>query len=194
MKKLLLVAVLLLGFSVMAVAQDTPAVEIFGGYSYMRCDANQFVFGGAEDADVDCGLHGWNFSGAINANKAVGAVIDVSGQYGTVGVEGDEVDARFHSFMFGPKFTMRSGRVTPFAQALFGFSSVKIEADEANEDALSYTEIDFSMAFGGGLDINVGEKVAIRPVQVDYFLTRSGGQFMDNFRYSAGLVIKLGKR
>ena len=38
MKKLVLVAVLLLGFSIVAVAQDYPKVEVFGGYSYFRMD------------------------------------------------------------------------------------------------------------------------------------------------------------
>ena len=64
MKKLLLVAVLLLGFSVMAVAQDTPVVEIFGGYSYFRPDT--------QEDDFDLNMHGWNASVAINGNKYAG--------------------------------------------------------------------------------------------------------------------------
>ena len=38
MKKLVLVAVFLLGFSVMAMAQDVPKIEVFGGYSLILMD------------------------------------------------------------------------------------------------------------------------------------------------------------
>ena len=40
MKKLVLVAVFLLGFSVMAMAQDAPKVEVFGGYSLVLVDTS----------------------------------------------------------------------------------------------------------------------------------------------------------
>jgi hypothetical protein len=59
-----------------------------------------------------------------------------------------------------------------------------------------FKENDFAMAFGGGLDVNLNKMVALRPVQLDYFTTRTGqtGNFADHFRYSAGVVIKLGQR
>jgi hypothetical protein len=55
----------------------------------------------------------------------------------------------------------------------------------------------FAMDFGGGVDIPVHTFVAIRPVQIDYLLTRfsnpfTGASNQNNFRYSAGIVFSLG--
>jgi hypothetical protein len=57
---------------------------------------------------------------------------------------------------------------------------------------------------GGGIDINLNKSLAIRAVQADYVMTRfktgpeiffSGlDQHQNNFRLSAGFVIKLGNR
>ena len=40
MRKLLFVGVLMLAMSGLALAQDFPKYEVFGGYSYMRSDLN----------------------------------------------------------------------------------------------------------------------------------------------------------
>ena len=51
----------------------------------------------------------------------------------------------------------------------------------------------FAMAIGGGLDFPVADYVALRPAQLDYFLTRYewkqiGINNQSNFRYQAGAV------
>jgi opacity protein-like surface antigen len=175
MRKLVVIAVLVLGFSVMAVAQDVPRAEFFGGYSYLRCDTQ----GGPS-----CNLNGWNGSVSINANKFVGVVADFSGHYGSV----DSASVHAHSFLFGPKITVRREKFTPFLQALFGGTHVNVG------DGVGTSENDFAMAFGGGLDINLSENVAVRPVQAEYLTIKSGSEFLKNFRYSGGIVFKLGKR
>jgi hypothetical protein len=48
------------------------------------------------------------------------------------------------------------------------------------------------MALGGGMDIAVGHGFSVRPVQAEYILRRVGS-FNDNqFRYSTGVVFRLG--
>ena len=173
MKKLLFFAVILLGVSALAVAQDVPRAEVFGGYTYLRCDT--------DDADLACNQHGWNASAAFNGNKWLGAVADFSGHYGKI----EDEDINLHSFLFGPKVTFRSEKVTPFLQALFGTSRIGA-GDESDWE--------FAMTFGGGLDINVNEQIAVRPAQVEYFTTKMGSDFLDHFRYSAGIVFKIGKQ
>ena len=197
MKKLVLVAVLLLGFSAMAAAQDAPAVEIFGGYSFLRMDtATAF---GAPSGYGDLNLHGWDANIAFNGNNWLGFVADFAGHYGTMDTSYDYgqpagslvswADISLYSIMLGPKVTLHRGKVTPFLHGLFGYAHGK-----AKELGSSVTENDFAMAFGGGLDINLSDRVAFRPAQVEYFTIKSArsGNFSDNFRYSAGLVFRFG--
>ena len=124
MKKLVLVAALLLGFSVVALAQDVPAVEVFGGYSYFRLNGTD------PDGDFGLNMNGWNASIAFNANKWAGFVADFGGVYAT-DEEEDEGEiygtkVKIHSFMFGPRISMRRGKVTPFAQFLIGMAHVNV--------------------------------------------------------------------
>jgi opacity protein-like surface antigen len=179
MKKLVLIAVFLLGFSLVSVAQDNPAAEIYLGYAYSRCDT--------QGSDESCNLNGWDGSVSLNPNNKVGVVIDFGGYYGKIG---DELDANIHSVMIGPKVTFRKERVTPFVQALIGYGHVNVKEGPS----IVLKENDFAMAFGGGLDVNLTDILAVRPVQMDYFVIKSGSEMLDNFRYSGGIVFKLGNR
>ena len=76
MKKLVLVAMVLMGFSVMAVAQDPPKVEVFGGYSFVRVDTTT-NFGAPSGNDLN--MNGWDVNVAFNGNKWLGFVADFSG-------------------------------------------------------------------------------------------------------------------
>jgi len=179
MKKFVLVAMFLLGFSMMSVAQDDPVAEAYLGYAYNRCDT--------QGSDTSCNLNGWNGSISFNPNKNVGVVVDFGGYYGKVG---DDEDVNIHSVMIGPKFTFRSERMTPFVQALAGYGHINAKAGPE----VLVKENDFAMAFGGGLDINLTNLFAVRPFQIDYFVIKSGNDLLDNFRYSGGIVFKLGNR
>jgi len=52
----------------------------------------------------------------------------------------------------------------------------------------------YSVALGGGLDIPVGKRFSIRPIQADYLVSSEFGSRRHNIRYSTGLVIKFGKK
>jgi len=173
------VAVCLLFISaIAAAADDAPKVEVFGGYSYFHCDM--------QDPSVSCNLNGWNASVAYNASNYLGIVADFGGAYGTVE---DVLDVKSHSFLFGPKVSLRQGKITPFAQALFGVTHIK-----ESQGVDSYSENGFAMSLGGGLDINAGKKIAIRVAQVEYVQTQSSSLISNNFRVSTGIVFKLGNR
>ena len=197
MKKLVLVAVFLLGFSVMAMAQDVPRVEVFGGYSLILVDTTtalkQSLFEG-----MNLNLNGWNGSIAINGNKWGAFVADFGGSYGVAGEEhsvptrwGEWMDVSIHSIMVGPKFTLHRGKASPFVQTLIGVARIK--TSWAHQD---YIENVLALTLGGGIDVNLNDMVALRPVQLDYFTTKSGrtGDFADHLKFSTGFVIKLGKR
>ena len=179
MKKFVFGVVFLLGFAAFSVAQEVPVSEIYLGYAYARCDT--------QEEDTSCNLNGFNGSVAFNANKNVGIVVDFGGYYGTVD---DFVDINLSSIMLGPKFTFRREKVTPFVQALVGWAHPNAKIGPEVE----LKENNFGMAFGGGLDVNLTDVIAVRPVQIDYFVVKSGNELLDNFRYSGGIVFKLGNR
>jgi opacity protein-like surface antigen len=181
MKRVMLVAVLLLSISaIAAAADDFPKAEVFGGYSFVRCNPGY-------TNDTSCNLNGWNASVAFNANKGFGFVADFGGAYGSVEpYAGYNVDLKIHSFLFGPKVAMRTEKITPFAQALFGVSHTKYSDDDN-------TYADFTMALGGGLDLNVHKNMAVRLAQAEYITTQVSGVRFNHFRYSAGVVFQLGK-
>jgi hypothetical protein len=73
-------------------------------------------------------------------------------------------------------------------------------ADVAGE-RLTGGESAFAMTVGGALDIRLDQRISIRPIQVDYLLTRLGSKTalngyetfsQNNLRYGAGIVFGLG--
>lgn len=172
MRKVFVVFAFVLVLSLSAAAQDTPAAEFFGGYSYARVDASPAS---------DLNLHGWNASIAGNVNRWLGFVGDFSGHYGSP----SGVDVSDHTFMFGPRVTARSEKATPFFHALFG---------GARASGLGVSETSFAMALGGGIDVNAGQHVAIRVIQADYLMTRFASDTQSNMRLSFGVVFKIGSR
>ena len=202
MKRIVCLLGLVLVFGLTASAQDVPKAEGFLGYSYVRVNPGQ-------------GLSGVNLNGgsgqiSFNATNNFGIVADFGGYrvkdtlttpLGPVSVGGN-----VFTYLFGPRVTYRGERVQPFVQALFGGARASASALGA-----SASENAFAMALGGGVDVKVNDWFAVRPVQVDYLLTRfdespiciaifppppgcTGTTTQNNFRYSAGVVFRFGKR
>jgi hypothetical protein len=186
MKKLVFVAVFVMGFSAMAIAQDLPAYEIFTGYSYLRWAP----VGSSAD------LQGWNLAVAFNKNKNAALVASFSGNYGTAKdplllTNGNPTarNIKAHSVLFGPKITIPQGRFSPFVQALFGVYHINTGGMRMRD-----TENDFGFDTGFGMDIEVNKLISVRPFQVQYVGIRSQGNLQTDFRASAGMVIRIGKK
>jgi hypothetical protein len=177
MSKLFCVPVLILLMSFAAMAQDTPKVEVFGGYSYI---------GG--------NFHGWNASVAGNVNKWFGVVADVSGHYGGFDAVNIVERQRINSFLVGPRLSIRKHkRVTPFVHALFGPTRVRFRATEDGE-TFSASDTSFSMFVGGGLDIKVNDHIAIRAIQIEYGRAHLFDESQHRGRLSFGVVFRFGKK
>jgi opacity protein-like surface antigen len=163
--------------SLPALAQGVPKAEVFGGYSWA---------GG--------NFHGWNASVTGNINKRLGIVADFSGHYGSE-LEGSiliKKDA--HSFLFGPRFSFRRGkRVAPFVYALLGATRFH-ESATVSGQKLFDSDTGFSSALGGGLDIKVNDRVAIRAFQIDYLRPNFFGEAHNRGRLAFGVVLHLGKK
>jgi len=120
-----------------------------------------------------------------------------------IGITGLPPKASSYSYLFGPVVFESKGHYKPFAHALFGenrigtnLSNVKINGIGVRGFTTSDTA--FAMAFGGGLDIRISERVALRAGQVDYFYTKhdfSGeapgvATHQNNIRASVGILFQ----
>jgi opacity protein-like surface antigen len=189
MSKLLTAMVLIapfFGTVVPATAQtQTSALELCGGYDYVRFNVNARVNGFPPSSSYNGNGGGGQLQ--YNVNRWFGVVGDVTGY----GIPTYGATAVGMSYLFGPKVSLRKRRLTPFAQTFFGGLLA------SNGIGTPGPDNHFAMSSGGGLDVNVSQHVAIRPVQAEYFMTRYPDGLnnqQNNFRYSAGVVLQLGTR
>jgi opacity protein-like surface antigen len=209
MKRVLLLVAVLLVVTASANAQyDHPKAEVWGSYSLFRADIDVL------DNET---LHGYGAGVQGNFTSYFGVAFEFTSNHGasgpvTIQVPGTlivvpDLDTRINTFMGGPRFSYRPRAVTLFAHALFGGANSKLR-DEKGSSGFSESNTEVAMAFGGGLDVNLGRHYAIRAAQVDYLmihtdinrrLTGGGGvgtvssstsDWLHNIRYQAGFVFK----
>jgi len=212
--------VLLCGTAVFA--QDDPKVEVSINYSYMRfVPQNNNIIqsfslnGGGGGATffltkmigIKAEFEGYgsqtrefNLTGTQFCNEDD----TVRSQGVPVGTCTGNVSANLFTYNVGPEFKVRMHHFEPFVEALFGgaHSNVNgnlIQACGENctfNTSKSPSNNAFDFIIGGGIDIPVTKMIAIRPVEVDYVLTRFGNSFtagnnnQSNFRYQAGVVFR----
>ena len=199
MRQTLLAIVLLCSISLYTVtAQAQDSFQLFGGYSYLRpsvavtetqylpCPIGElppscpFV----QTIDTHPNLSGWELSGTYNATKWFGATADFSGHYGSVLWSSDHLQ----TYLFGPQIRF-PGRVSPFAHVLFGGAHESLGAN-SNLGISSGSASAFATAVGAGIDIKLVPFVSLRPIQLDYLVTRFGSATQNQPRVSAGVVLR----
>src|ERR1700730_4023411 len=164
-------------FGATARAQDTPKVDIFAGYSYVRENPGT---AGARSFN----LHGGSASVAYNANHWLSAVADF-GAYHNDNVLGTGTSGTVSTYLFGPRVSYRHfGRVTPFGEVLFGVAhaGASIAGTSGSDNA-------FARSVGGGVDYRLTNRFAIRPIKADYLMSRfpesaTGRNTQNNLRVS----------
>ena len=166
MKRLLIISAVLLLLTVPAWGQDYPRMEVFGGFSYLNSDA-----GTREN------FFGWQASISANFNENVGFTLDSGGQYKSV----FGITVQGYEFLLGPRYIVRGERFTGFAHALVGLEYVRVSG---------FSDTAFAMGFGGGMDVNASDRIAIRAFQLDYIPVRSSGVWSHDARVGAGIVFK----
>jgi len=168
--------------------QEQPSkLEVYGGYYFARFNVNADVPGIAYSAAYNGNGGGGEIE--YNLNSWFGAVGDLAGFRATSSPGGTFAGAMF-TYLFGPRVNFRLGRVTPFAQTLFG-GAVTTGGIAQSTGA----ENNFAMTAGGGLDFKVPSHVSVRPVQAEYFLTKIPDGLnnrQNNFRFSARVVFRFG--
>lgn len=177
MRRLLYALCVALAACAPVAAQETPRAEVFGGYSY-----------------AGEGTHGWGAAVNVNINRWLGLVADAGGQYASLDGAGSRERIRTHSILFGPQFSARRRpRLTPFARVLLGASHVNSDATEAGQRFV-FTDTSFAAAVGGGLDVKINDRLALRAFQAEYLRTHFFGETQNKGRLSFGLVLRLGRK
>jgi opacity protein-like surface antigen len=190
MKRLSAVVLLLavFGIGLPAKAQnESSKLEVYGGYDYARFNVNSNVPGVAPSLT----FNGNGGSGQLeyNAERWLGVVGDLAGYGATSTTHGALVGGAF-TYLVGPRVNFRHGKVTLFAQTLFGGIRT------TDGIGRSGPENNLAMTVGGGIDFRVSKRVSVRPVQTEYFMTKLSDGLnnrQDNFRFSAGIVFRLGR-
>src|SRR6185436_378961 len=217
MKRLMTIAGLLLICTTATLAQNTDYKkwEFFGGYSALHFDN---LGGDTNSAAVNVvlgeklTLRGFALAITRNFHKYVGAKFDYSLHLRednfTRTLASGTVDTTVQNFLGGiqVKNNMEDGpRFKPFGHALFGVANQKVDVDSPQLPALfgvndfHVNETSFSMAFGGGIDIKLNNRLDVRAAQVDWNIIKRGdqqtgfivipGTRQDNLRLSVGIVI-----
>jgi len=199
MRKFSLVALFVFVCGMFTFAQDYSKGEFFAGYSYLHVDCGS----GCTDASWPAGF---NLDGTYYFTKTLGLTADF--QYHHKGLDDVTPGASGTAISFhgGPRFKFRSGKIEPFAHALFGFTHLTFHdpsldlcgSGDCSDNA-------FSMKLGGGLDVGVARHFALRLGEFNYYYTKfdgslnsaspiagalNGQSHQNNFTFSAGIVIR----
>jgi outer membrane immunogenic protein len=175
--------------SASAGAQDVPLAEAGADYNYVHTNAPPGGCGCFSMQGGDAWL-------AYNFSHSFSAVGLVSAQHAS-NIAGSGADLTLTSYLIGPRYTWRkSGRFMPFAQLLLGgaHAAGSLAPDSTGFPGSSNA---FAMTAGGGLDVELTKRFAVRAFQADYYLTHFANGINDhqnNLRISVGLVLRLGKK
>jgi hypothetical protein len=105
------------------------------------------------------------------------------------------------TYLFGPVLRIPLPVVKPFGEVLFGGSNTNgyvnltQQINAAGGTISTPTQHPFTMAAGGGVDVSVSHRLAIRLGEFDYVLTRytnplTSTNNQNNFRYCGGVIFK----
>ena len=202
--KLMFVAGFLVLLSMSAFGQEYPKIEVPVGFSFVNVHpgitpiTSFNIFGGG-------GGLVYNFSPMIGIKADFQGYTQGSGVRDKLIHDGytvGQVSGNVFTYMFGPQFKKHSGKMQPFAAALFGAAHSNAYAQIYNTihggSSGSSNNNAFAMQFGGGLDFALTNTIQLRPVEVDYLYTRFGINgtsytgAQNNFKYFAGVNFTFG--
>jgi opacity protein-like surface antigen len=186
------VCIVVLGVSSNASAQEKgtlplPVAEASAGYAFMRDTTMEENFPA-----------GWYFSTAANLNNWFAVAGEVTGAHKKLtDIAPVSVKANLYTFMGGPRFLIKRGRIVPFAQVLAGAAQLRWKTEPGMPEAAD-TDTKFAFQPGGGVTVLLTENLSVRTA-VDYrriVFTEDDEFEEDNsqVRAIAGLVFGWGAR
>jgi len=195
-----------------AFAQDSPKVEVTADYSYIYATPqnNNYIKSFA--------LNGGGGGFAAYLTKYIGIEGEFEG-YGSyshsivippaycTGINCTVVaNGNLFTYNVGPIVKYRTKHFEPFVEAMFGgahsnFYGTLYKNCNVTDGCITASKGPSNNAFdfiiGGGIDIPLTSKFAVRAGQFDYVLTRFGNDFTNgnnnqsNFRFQAGIEFRL---
>jgi len=195
-KSLVLVGLLLITAGAVVAQDNFPKVETSPAFMYIRTPIGGESF--------NCAGGGGTI--AYNVTSLIGLAADMGGCHifgNTLGLA-NTVSGNQFTFLFGPRFTFRSSsRLQPFFEANFGGDHLSISCENAavcGNASRGFTA--FALTAGGGFDVKLNQKLALRLIQAEYMYTRFGNDCpltvcqqnnsQNSFRMKSGLVIGWG--
>lgn len=184
--------------SISSFAQEVvyPKAEVFGGFSLSSAAISSVDPTTGLPVSLRENFMGWQASANGNLTHNLAIVGDFGGQYKTVA----GIPMNSYQFLFGPRIMFRRQRVTPFVHAMFGAvregvgsMTLSILGTSITTPAVSSTGL--GMGMGGGLDVNLSDRLALRVPQFDWTPMHVGGVWEKNvIRIGIGLVFKAGEK
>lgn len=175
------IAFLFCAFSLPASAQrffKLPTVEVFGGYSYLWYQSKPLGFSGNSN------LNGYNVELSLpHLYEGLGIVADVSAHYNH--------EMQEYNFLIGPQYSFQIKNMRIYGHGLFGKSRDRLGLIGSSQ--IEPSSLERGLAFGGGVDLPLSERVSFRAVQADYLITSNFGGTQHNVRLSTGFVFSFGK-
>ncbi len=219
MRKLsaLMLVMALTAAAVFAQTDEYKKGEVFIGYSNGQLDqgVDSADLGGIFPTEVFDSFHGFNVSGVYNVSRFIGIKGDVSGTYNSTNFQqtfninntpvsvGLDTNTSLYNFLGGiqVKDNRKSGRFKPFGHAMVGVARVRSKLEnftcapadlcgpQFGTPDVTITESGLALAFGGGIDIRLNDRVQIRAIQFDYNPIRGNdGPPSHNARIGFGIV------
>ncbi len=157
-----------------------PAIDVFGGYSYLRFDAKTLGF------TDSLNLNGANVEVALpDLYEGLGAALDVSGHYhDTVG--------RIQLHDWAAVHVRVEGHAVLWAWIVRASARTRLRQPGTTQMEPSY--LSNAVAFGGGVDFPLTGRLSVRAIQADYLITGAFNETQHNIRLSTGLVYRFGKQ
>jgi len=193
---------LLLLMAASVVAQDYATVETSPAFMFIRTPiANQ---------SVNCAGAGGTL--AYNVSKMLGIAADMGGCkfFGNTFGAGNQLSGSQFTFLFGPRITFRGNSpFQPFFDVNLGGDRLSANCQSGAVNCIAkfgsgtYSRTAFALTAGGGIDVKLSKKFALRLIQAEYLYTRFGNECgqavctqnnsQNSFRLKSGIVIGWGE-
>jgi len=193
-----LVAGLTIGLGAYAQA---PKADLFLGYSFLRANAATNIPAFTNNGGL--GTLAWNFTDYVAGEAEIGG-------YHNGNINNIQFDTTEMTYLFGPRFSVgRYKTMDTYIHGLFGgvHLTTSIPVGVIGQPAtgrIGASQDAYAMALGGGLDLKLHKNLLLRPIQLDYLMTRlqdfgnmgtpSQNRNQHNLRYAAGIAFTFGER
>lgn len=194
-------------------AQQLPAIELSGGYAFLRLPQH------ADTGLTAAGVNGWQAALALRFRPRVAFVFDFGGNYGhrrLVPTQFQRLETspgsfRQHTILFGPEVRVLTGsRLRLNVRALIGPAYVDPLVLPLREPFLPPPDLlgnvpppvtEFRLgvekpltgAIGGSVEYRITDRLSYRILQPELVVTHLGGTVnRTNFRISTGMAVRFG--